>query len=255
MSRSGRMYINLGLRCPRSFLLSLLLLQANHIVHHVAGQTPEEACPKTYFGNFIDNITASSAVPLDQVKPILNSFLSAVDYNELGQLAGNLSGALQYAALKQSLLAVAKIMQADASNLGYPLRELASSVNFTEVGTVLQAGLYDPFDGAAALHILGQLSNAVNTTVFGTAIQDMSAHVDLRKLGTAMENVLSSFDFASMGVIVASLPKVFDFAEVGTLLGQLVTAVNLPNVGTALNNEVSYIGNVYATFNACTNTH
>ncbi len=178
-----------------------------------------------------------------------------VDYNELGQLAGNLSGALQYADVKQSLLAVAHIMQADASNLGNPLRELASSVNFTDVGAVLQAGLHDPLNGAAALQILEQLSNAINTTVFGNAIQDMSANVDLRKLGLAMESVLSNFDFASMGVIVASLPKVFYFGQVGTLLGQLVTAVNLPNVGTVLNNEVSYVGNVFATFNACTNTY
>ncbi len=37
MSRSGRMYMNLGLRCPRSFLLSLLILQASHIMH-VAGE-------------------------------------------------------------------------------------------------------------------------------------------------------------------------------------------------------------------------
>lgn len=58
-----------------------------------------------------------------------------------------------------------------------------------------------------------------------------------------------------MGTIVASLPKVFDFGQVGTLLGQLVTAVNLPNVGTVFNNEVSYIGDVLATFNACTNTY
>jgi len=182
----------------------------------------------------------------------LNGFLSVVDYNELGQLAGNLSGALQYADLKQSLLAVAQIMQADASNLGNPLRELASSVNFTDVGAVLQAGLHDPLDRAAALHILEQLSGAINITVFGNAIQDMSANVDLHKLGLAMENVLSNFDFASMGIIVASLPKVFDFGQVGTLLGQLVTAVNLPNVGIVLNNEVSYIGRYIATFHECT---
>jgi len=178
-----------------------------------------------------------------------------VDYNELGQLAGNLSGALQYADLKQSLQAVAQIMQADASNLGNPLRELASSVNFTDVGAVLQAGLNDPLDGAAALQILEHLSDAINITVLGSAIQDMSANVDLQKLGLALENVLGKFDFASMGIIVASLPKVFDFGQVGTLLGQLVTAVNLPNVGTVLNNEVSYLGDVLATLNACTNTY
>ncbi|DBA77904.1 hypothetical protein WJX79_003220 [Trebouxia sp. C0005] len=225
---------------------------------HVAGQapeestpeesTPEEACPETS-GSFIDNITASSAVPLDLVKPILNGYLSVVDYNELGQLAGNLSGALQYADLKQSMLAVAHILQADASNLGNPLRELASSINFTDIGAILQAGLHDPLDGAAALQILDQLS--INFTVLGNAIQDISANVDLHQLGLAMENVLSNIDFASLGVIVASLPKVFDFGQVGTLLGQLVTAVNLPNVGTVLNNQVSYIGNFYATFDAC----
>jgi hypothetical protein len=185
----------------------------------------------------------------------LNGFYSVVDYNELGQLAGNLFGALQYVDLKQSLRAVAQIMKADASNLGNPLRELASSINFTDVGAVLQAGLNDPLDGAAALQILEHLSDAINITVLGDAIQNMSANVDLHKLGLALENVLSNFDFASMGIIVASLPKVFDFGQVGSLLGQLVTAVNLPNVGTVLNNEVSYIGNVYATFNACTNTY
>ena len=31
--RPGRMYMILGLRCPRSFLLSLLILQASHILH------------------------------------------------------------------------------------------------------------------------------------------------------------------------------------------------------------------------------
>ncbi len=178
-----------------------------------------------------------------------------VDYNELGQLAGNLSGALQYADLKQSLLAVAQILKADASDLGNPLRELASSVNFTDVGAVLQAGLHDPLDSAAALHILEQLIGAINITVLGSAIQDMSANVDLHKLGLATENVLSNFDFASMGIIVASLPKVFDFDQVGGLLGQLVTAVNLPNVGTVLHNEVNYIGRYFATFTECTSLY
>lgn len=37
MSRPGRMYTNLGLRCPRSFVLSLLILQASHVMH-VAGE-------------------------------------------------------------------------------------------------------------------------------------------------------------------------------------------------------------------------
>ena len=125
-------------------------------------------------------------------------------------------------------------MKADASNLGNPLKGLASSVNFIDVGAVLQAGLNDPLDGAAALQILEHLSDAINITVLGSAIQDMSANVDLQKLGLAFENVLSNFDLASMGIIVASLPKVFDFGQVGTMLGQLVTAVNLPNVGTIL---------------------
>lgn len=106
-----------------------------------------------------------------------------VDYNELGQLAGNLSGALQYADLKQSLWAVAQVMKAVASNLGNPLRELASSVNFTDVGAVLQAELHEPLDGAAALQILEHLCDAINITVLGNANQNMSANVDLHKLG------------------------------------------------------------------------
>lgn len=74
-------------------------------------------------------------------------------------------------------------MKAVASNLGNPLRELASSVNFTDVGAVLQAELHEPLDGAAALQILEHLCDAINITVLGNANQNMSANVDLHKLG------------------------------------------------------------------------
>lgn len=215
--------------------------------------SPESGCPETLAGNFISNITAPTVVPLATVEPILNQFYSVYDYNELGQLGGNLSGALKYADLKQSLLEVATLLQTDSSKLGNPLGELAKSVDFAAVGTILQ-GLKTPLDVTEVKSVLSNLSDAVNLTVVGTSLQDMSANVDLNQLGQRVDSVLSNMDFEALGVIVASLPNVFAFDQVGKLVSQLVAAVSIPNVGTVLNDEVSYFGNVLATFNSCYNS-
>ncbi len=166
-----------------------------------------------------------------------------LNYAALGQLGGNASGALSYSELKQAAQTLAEYAQADGYTIGLQLAYLAKGVNFTRIAQILD-GLEYSYSSVSSLApgVLGEIAQAVNTTILGQALKNISATVPLDSIGSLLENMEAYVNMPALGVIVASLPQVFNFPNVGTLLSDISAEFSFVNVGVALKSFLTAFG-------------
>lgn len=199
----------------------------------------------------------SDAVNLPAIQANLASFQlnraagdedAVFDFRNLGQTLANMSDAIQWAENKPYADLALEKVQTDSSIIFHSLADMILSINFQEVALSLNRAGYDTasepegIDGEHALELLNALSNSVDTTRLGAAIQRLYGHVSLQALGMDLDAVKGNLKLEQLVGVLANLPNAVDFFRVGQLLSNMAGSFNFSDVGLVMDNLVGSAG-------------
>lgn len=187
---------------------------------------------------------------LDQFKLQKSDTPNAVfNFQNLGQTLANMSGAIRWGENKPYADAALDKVNAGASNMLDALAHVITSINFREVAQILEyASKYaaiEPvgIDGSYAVRLVSALSESVNITRLGSAVENLSEEFSLQDLGSDLDAVKGNLDFEQLVGVLAGLPNAVDFYRAGQLLSGMAGSFKFADIGSVVNDFVMSAGN------------